>query len=62
MSENIKNSDLRLSILNIIRNKTSITKQEIAQRLKFNLTTISKLVNELYFSAGLLKITGDDSS
>lgn len=39
--------DLKLKILNIVRNKGPITKQKIATELGVNLTTITDLVNKL---------------
>lgn len=54
--------DLKLKILNVIRNKGQVTKQEIARYLNFNLTTITNLVNELLISYKLLQEVGDNVS
>jgi predicted NBD/HSP70 family sugar kinase len=54
--------DLKLQILNIIRNNVSATKLGLAKNLNVNLTTISKLVNELYFSDKVIAYSGEDLS
>lgn len=59
---NASTKDLKLKILNVIRNKGQVTKQEIARYLNFNLTTITNLVNELLISHKLLQEVGDNVS
>lgn len=59
---NASTKDLKLQILNVIRNKGQVTKQEIARYLNFNLTTITNLVNELLISYKLLQEVGDNVS
>ncbi|MBU4449726.1 MAG: ROK family protein [Actinobacteria bacterium] len=59
---NASAKDLKLKILNVIRNKGQVTKQEIARYLNFNLTTITNLVNELLISHKLLQEVGDNVS
>lgn len=59
---NASAKDLKLKILNVIRNKGQVTKQEIARYLNFNLTTITNLVNELLISYKLLQEVGDNVS
>ncbi len=54
--------DLKLRILNIIRNNGSATKLGLAKSLGVNLTTISKLVNELYFSDKIIVPSGENFS
>lgn len=62
MEETINTGNLRLRILNILRNRGPATKQDIALTLGFNLTTVSSLVNELYISGNYIKVEGDDYS
>ncbi len=54
--------DLKLQILNIIRNRGAATKLELAGSLNVNLTTISKLVKELYFSDKIIAESGEKLS
>ena len=54
--------DLKLQILNIIYNNGSATKLGLAKNLDVNLTTVSKLVNELYFSDKVIALSGEDLS
>ena len=49
-------------LLNIIRNNGSATKLGLAKNLDVNLTTISKLVNELYFSDKVIALSGESYS
>jgi predicted NBD/HSP70 family sugar kinase len=62
MQEIINTGNLRLRILNILRNQGPATKRDIAQALGINLTTVSKLVNDLFFSGNYIKVAGDDDS
>jgi N-acetylglucosamine repressor len=54
--------DLKLQILNIIRNNGSATKLGLAKNLDVNLTTISKLVNELHLSDKIIVLSGENFS
>jgi len=54
--------DLKLQILSIIRDNGAATKLELAKNLEVNLTTISKLVNELCFSDDIVVESGEDLS
>jgi predicted NBD/HSP70 family sugar kinase len=62
MDEENRLKDLKLQVLNIIRNNGVATKLELAKNLNINLTTISKLVNELYFSDKIIVQSGEDLS
>lgn len=53
---------LKLKILDLIRNKGLITKQQIAKELGINITTISDLVNQFKDKNRIIKETGDGSS
>jgi N-acetylglucosamine repressor len=57
-----KDRDLKLRILNTIRNSGKLTKLEIANLLDINLTTISKFVNELCSSDGIVIESGEELS
>jgi N-acetylglucosamine repressor len=57
-----KDRDLKLKILNTIRNSGKLTKLEIANLLDINLTTISKLVNNLCSSDGIVIESGEELS
>ncbi len=54
--------DLKLQILNIIYNNGPATKLGLAKNLDVNLTTVSKLVNELYFLDKVIALSGEDLS
>ena len=62
MDEQSLSKDLKLQILNIIRNNGAATKLELAKSLDVNLTTISKLVNELCFSDNIVVESGEELS
>jgi N-acetylglucosamine repressor len=62
MDEEHRSKNLKLQILNTIRNSGSATKLGLAKNLDINLTTISRLVNELYFSDKIIVQSGDDLS
>jgi len=53
---------LKLKILDLIRNKGLITKQQIAKELGINITTISDLVNQFKDKNRIIKEAGDGSS
>lgn len=53
---------LKLKILDLIRNKGLITKQQIAKELGINITTVSDLVNQFKDKNRIVKETGDGSS
>ena len=54
--------DLKLKILNIIRNKGPVTKGMLADELGINITTITHLVNILFNSCQILIESGEDAS
>ena len=62
MDEQSLSKDLKLQILNIIRNNGAATKLELAKNRDVNLTTISKLVNELCFSDNIVVESGEELS
>lgn len=53
---------LKLKVLDLIRNKGLITKQQIAKELGINITTVSDLVNQFKDKNRIVKETGDGSS
>ncbi|MCL4385746.1 MAG: ROK family transcriptional regulator [Actinobacteria bacterium] len=53
---------LKLKILDLIRNKGMITKQEIAKELGINITTVSELINQFYNKYNVIKETGNGNS
>lgn len=53
---------LKLKILDLIRNKGMVTKQEIAKELGINITTVSELINQFYNKYNIIKETGNGSS
>ncbi|MGZ8553419.1 MAG: winged helix-turn-helix transcriptional regulator, partial [Chitinophagaceae bacterium] len=62
MDKQSLSKDLKLQILNIIRNNGTATKLELAKNLDVNLTTISKMVNELCFSDNIVVESGEELS
>jgi hypothetical protein len=53
---------LKLKILDLIRNKGLITKQQIAKELGINITTVSLLINQFKERDSIIKEIGDGSS
>ncbi|MCL6088431.1 MAG: ROK family transcriptional regulator, partial [Actinobacteria bacterium] len=53
---------LKLKILDLIRNKGLITKQQIAKELGINITTVSILINQFKEKDNIIKEIGDGSS
>jgi glucokinase-like ROK family protein len=53
---------LKLKILDLIRNKGPITKQQIAKELGINITTVSILINQFEEKDNIIKEIGDGSS
>ncbi|MHB1253967.1 MAG: ROK family transcriptional regulator [Candidatus Humimicrobiaceae bacterium] len=53
---------LKLKILDLIRNKSLITKQQIAKELGINITTVSILINQFKERDNIIKEIGDGSS
>lgn len=53
---------LKLKILDLIRNRTLITKQQIANELGINITTVSTLINQFKEKDKIIKEAGDGSS
>ena len=58
----LSHKDLKLRILNIIRNTGPSTKQAIAGKLGINITTITSLVNKLFKEYKILVVLGVDDS
>ena len=53
---------LKLKILDLIRNKGLITKQQISKELGINITTVSMLINQFKERDNIIKEIGDGSS
>ncbi|MHB1345881.1 MAG: ROK family transcriptional regulator [Candidatus Humimicrobiaceae bacterium] len=53
---------LKLKILDLIRNKGLITKQQISKELGINITTVSMLINQFRERDNIIKEIGDGSS
>ncbi len=62
MIEYLNNKNLKLLILNIIRDKGPATKQMIAGILGINITTTTNLINKLSDEYKILTVCGEDSS